>query len=241
MSVKFVHGLHEPFPILVEALEKGQRMPDVEFDGPDQGVARLEMRQHIYGAALWLAAPRGRGRHALHADLTGKVRPNIQIRKIYVGSPGVVVDPLDSRALDMTGWMIREGARGFVRVDHLKDADGEPLGLPDEATKRGRDSYTEWCRRLLDPTRLQQLQEELSKSEEGRTLVAGWRPLVAGFVKETLERPGNKSEGRRKHDAETLASIEGQMGKAADIIDEALAAPSETTTPKRGSNRGSRR
>ncbi len=219
MGAKGLQGADAPVTV-VRPAGKGLVPPPVEdFSKPGDVIVTPDNRYPTFAVAMWLISPKGKGRHSLHADHQGRVRPNISIIPIHVGTPGVSVSKRDDTKLDLEEFWIIQLSRGFVRVDHLKDANGEPLGLPDLATRRGGDSYTAWCNRVLDPARLKQLHAELGAAE-GRGLLTNWKPDVPNATRKALMHPGRKEPARRTADLETLKKIVEAIEAIAKIVRE---------------------
>jgi len=171
-------GGDAPFSVFRPARDGGEEAEYPGFDprkvkgqGNDGNVETDDEYPELQ-AVFWLLAPKGKGRNALSVDQKGNVKPNLDRRRFGLGTPGVKESPLNPGELDVAEFLRDQIALGNVRVDHLEDADGNPLGIPDDDVWAGRDSARDWCWGVLDPARLKQLDEELSASEDGRQL---WR------------------------------------------------------------------
>ena len=223
MPVSSLQGYDSPFPIVVAANSNPLAPPPIEAFSDDKPIVITTDRSTpVYGAVYWLASPRGRGRYAISADARGNVAPNLVVHYFHIGSPGATIDQLDKHKLDLSGAHIRLLARGFVRVDHLKDADGKPLGVPSRDVQRDAQRWHEYKMGLLDVDRMRQLQQELSASEDGRTLLAEWNPRIPRSVEVALTAPGKKTLAEIQLDRKLADDMREKVKTIADKIRDAL-------------------
>lgn len=223
MPVSSLQGFDAPFTVVRAAKRESLIIPPIDvFTDTNPIVVTSDQRFPVYEAVYWLAAPKGRGRYAIEADGQGRVFPNLLVHRFHVGTPGVSVSKLNPDQLDLTGAHIILMTRGLVRVDHLKDETGTPLGLPSAAVQRKGDTFAEYKAGLLNPTRLRQLQAELQASEEGRTLLSAWAPQLPKGVEDGLLEAGNKPPTKIKLDREMAASMRQKVDAIAEQIRQAL-------------------
>lgn len=178
-----------------------------------------DRRKPVYGAVYWLISPKGAGRETLVTDHQGNVMPRLVIRDDIGAAAEFVKDhDFDKNDLNLLDFAKSMQARGFARVDHLKDEHGVPLGMPPVEIRNHRTRMRDWSWGVLNEARLKQLAAELEESESGRRLLANFEPQVSSHVRQTLQYAGGKTESQRKADMDTLATAEKYLGKAAAKI-----------------------
>ena len=227
-TVNHLHGdpaVYGQFLVLAEPDPRGK----LEDQYPEEGevIIRRIRKFPEYAGNFWLLAAKGKSRSPLSADRAGNVSVNCKTFKIYEGTNGVKPSQLNKGELDIAAFLQDKLALGWVRVDHLEDADGVKFGCPDPATNRGRESFREYSWGLLDPHRLKQLATEMNTSEPGRKILDSWAPAVPLSVERRLLSPKGKLDVDVKRDRVTLASARARLAEAALAVREALNPPEE--------------
>lgn len=225
-KVRHYHGdpeIYGAFEMTRAAREPGE--PAVKMNPTEEGeiLVRRFDKYPEYQGTFWLVAGKGRGREAAKVDRLGNVVLNLQRFPIHVGTPGVVPDPKNPRELDFSGFLHSMLARGFVRVCHLKDADGNPLGNPSDEVNEDRVKFRDYSWGVLDAARYQQLAEELANSEQGRALLSDWKPKVRTRLANKLRNHAGKTADEAKQDLQILSEAQTYLDKASAKAKAALA------------------
>lgn len=213
------HGLNEPFTVVREA------RPDDGSDGMPR-ISRNKVRETgsawivksddeypRYAAVFWLITPVGRGRSSVSIDYQGNVQPNLFRETFGAGTPGVGTDDMNPGDLEFSGFMHEKLARGLVRVDHLKDENGVPLGVPADNVWTDGEKKRDYAWGLFNPARLAQLGRELKASEQGRKLALTWTPKIPANMHRRIRSAIGKSRGQVEADTKTLETINTYLGK----------------------------
>lgn len=233
-----IQGLSSPFKVYREP--KPYSLP--ELTAPGQIVVTGDTSHEVLIGAFWLVSPVGRGRFSMCVNEVGDVMPNIHVTKISIATPGAKSSALEPGRLDIDDFLIAQQARGFVRVDHLEDEDGRPLGLPSKDWSP--EERKAWAWGLFNDARLRQLQQELMHAE-GRSLKRGWRPAMRPFVRVKLLSNRRKDQAQIDGDRATLAEIQKQLALAAAAVERSLSPlapePAKAPEPEAEEKRGRRK
>ena len=210
-----IHGLHEPFTVVRQAMKRGRR--DLEI--PDEGevVATLENQFSVMVGMFWLISAGGRGRSPIFTDASGTVTPRIIKVPLHEGAFEAKKSNLNPTELDFSDTVIALISQGMVRVDHLRDEKGEPLGLPSQSVYESREYFT-WCQGVLNQARLKQLHQELQDSEEGRGLSANFKPKMGGSVERRLLSKAGKEVAHRDEDRKILKQMKAKLEDVAKAV-----------------------
>jgi len=222
------HGspsIYGPFDIVNPARKRGTpkpEEPELDLEYPIV-VTRSDKYPELRGV-FWLVSGRGRGREAIQTDRLGNVKFSLTVTSIGIGTPGVQTSNFNAQELNFDGFLHSMLAAGQVRVDHLRDENGEPMGYPTEEESRDRVKWRDWTWRIANATRLQQLAEELEAAEPGRRLSAGWMPRVRSSIETRLLSHVGKTSDGMNADRKTLATAREYLVKAAGKIAAAIGA-----------------
>ena len=213
-----IHGLQAPL-ITIKALTEPADTPLKPKRG-EIVIRRSDEHYPVYAVVFWVAAALTPHARALEVNFKGDVYPNVRVMPVRIGMAGVVPDSTDpEHAIDYKEFMHNQVSKGMVRVDHLRNAKGEMLGLPDKETYQDPDKFHEWTWGIFDKNRLAQLHRELGECEPGRGLAVP-KYNIPLRVKRSLTASRGKTEDDRKADARTLKKIRNRLKDAEKIVKE---------------------
>lgn len=224
MAVKYLHGSHVPWVVAYPARAPGSPLPMPVLSKIGETVIQRDDTYPEYVAVFWLVSAEGKGREAVRTDGQGIVTINLLRDRFGLGTTGVSESEINEGDIDVTKYLQGRLASGYVRVDHLKDEDGEPLGIPDDALYNGGDrvAWAEWTKRVLNPARLRQLDRELKESESGRRLKPNWLPTVTSATQRKLQTARKKEPGHIASDRALLKDAKDTLAQMSADIKAAL-------------------
>lgn len=232
MRRNLLQGGRADFPILgvsPEDVGKGELDKNELARTGITGLAQRLSEYPDYQAVFWLATPQGRGRYSVHVDLKGNVQPHLLHKRFGLGTEGVKESETHPGELDCERFLHNMLAKGWVRVDHLENAEGEKLGIPPSHIWRERTTARDWCWELFDAARLQQLQRELR--EYGRELLPTFNPQIPRHVLNQLEDAEGKSAGQIARDNAIRNAAQRYLGKLRERYMAALYPDEKASTP----------
>ncbi len=234
MAVKHLHGSHVPWAVAYPAREPGTPLSLPLLSKVGETVIQRDDTHPEYVAVFWLVSGEGKGREAVRTDGQGIVTLNLLRDRFGMGTTGVEESSINEGDIDVTKYLQGRLASGYVRVDHLEDEDGEPLGIPDDALYNGADrvAWAEWTKRVLNPARLRQLDRELRESESGRRLKPNWLPTVTGATQRKLQTARKKEAGHIASDRALLKSAKDTLAQMSADIKAALAPVVKAPAPQ---------
>lgn len=212
------HGdpsIYGAFRVASPARPRGAPAPALPDSDPDNPIVvmRSDRYPELQGV-FWLLSGRGRGREAMLVDRQGNVSPRLMVDDIHIGTPDVEPSKLDPQDLDLRGYLHRMLTMGWVRVDHLQDAEGEPLGFPSDEIRSDRTMWRDWAWRVLDVARLRQLASELDDAEPGRKLNGAWAPRLRMALEMKMRGHKGKTTDEAKHGSEIADTAQRYLDKA---------------------------